>query len=289
MNGNGSTTFVLYTSSFTISDQEMTEEDLEAYGSPQNYRKEMSQACFKSLTDSMETNGFTKSQFFQMNSDEPTKVDIEAYINFMDQLLPNLLVGSDMLVCIPGVDSDGRLDMNTTFSLCFHWPELPSSLPLLGLVHNDQTTEKVFANVEGNYYFTSNDRVTLYPEKTSTINDEIFLCKASDFFIADLRPAEESTYRSLLPADFHIKNYQANQIQTNAKNQFWETIKDVCEHMSLPSFTFNELYTTNLVMRDFAKDLVSATLKRAMPEKEGEIVLERIKRRKLMNTTAVTA
>ena len=77
-------------------------------------------------------------------------------LRFLDELLPNLRPGCNMIVGIPAFDQDKKPMLNGAFSIVFRYPDCRRKLPILGLVHNVDHSNASTVAVEGNFYLWGN-------------------------------------------------------------------------------------------------------------------------------------
>lgn len=285
-NANGSTSFVLHTSEFALSDKQLTAAiEAGTYANRQEYLTVMGKACFEALTLSMDENKVDKSNIFAMRQDDSTVVDPCAMIGFLNELFPNLRPGCDMLVCVPPFE-DGNPKMNGAFSFAFHYPEAREKYPLLGLVHNvDDSTTSTEQEVEGEYYVLCNGKPVMTVKNSSTrVITEVGLCNSHEFLPYDKIPRavdmDEPLYREMEPDDSN--DYKAwitacGELQGLCKDKIWETIGEACKKMGLPDFDTSSFHATNLVKRFFPKDTVSFSCGKDANETAGGSVLKRMK------------
>jgi hypothetical protein len=286
-NRNGSCTFVLWTAKFVKTDEEIaTAIASMEYKDKSVYLLSLGKACFKSLTECMDSNGVDKSRIFAMDDKDPTQVDPGAATDFLHELYDNLRAENDMLVCIPGPNEDGELNMETAFSFCFHHPKgYPFyKHPALGLVHNmDPSRIGSEQEVEGDYYITSNVKLSIkFDNPTTGVPTDAVLHHPQEFLPYGEIPASDwdadtAFYRNLPPP---AKDYTAwiqgcKALQEKGKTAYWEYFATVCAKMDLPPFDPRGLYTTNLVGRQLAKDATSFTRGKDMREDESGNILAR--------------
>jgi hypothetical protein len=178
--------------------------------------------------------------------------------NFLDELLPNLSPGHDMLVCIPPFDEEGRPNMNGSFPFAFQYPTFPTTLPLLGAVHND--TEVATHHVENDFFVFSN-----FPLKLQVVDGHTRL-------ECDLLSQEEC--RPVDPNDFRYQ-HACTTFQRAREKAIWTRIQ---ESVVPPSFDDTRLFATNLVgqyLPRYATEFVCGPL--VVPVSSND-VKERMKR-----------
>ena len=290
-NLDGSCTFVLKAAEFVKSDAEIEKAIAsKEYADKATYLLTLGKACFKSLTEGMDTNGVDKSKIFAMSEDDEMDVDPCAMMNFLNELYPNLRANNDMLVCIPGPDEAGNLKMDAAFFFAFHYPDARYCQPMPGLVHNiDHGTVSSEQAVEGDYYITSNAKFPMTIDNDETgVTTNVGLCRAAEFLPFDQIPSEHRMgvdhgdyhYRSLDSGpgkdyDAWISGCQA--LQTKVQTAYWDAITAVCDKMGLPDFDKENFQSTNLVGRFLAKNATSVMCGKDSRENEGGNVLHRMK------------
>lgn len=125
-------------------------------------------------------------------------VDPIAIINFMDNLYPCLIPGSDIVVLLPPVEN-GKVIMNTAFSLKLEYEKRPEIVWLPSLHHNDAgITEKMYEQSENYFVYTNASFHLELPNFAFGNSGVIRLCEPHEFlpsacfrsFLRDL-PVEE--------------------------------------------------------------------------------------------------
>ena len=246
-------------------------------------------ACFQLLTDGMEANGFPKSSFFEMQGED---VEAAAVCVFLDMLLPNVIKGHDMLVCLPGM-VEGVPTMKTAFSLCFHYPSPPTHYPLTGLVHNDVAADKDEQVVEDNYYIVSNHPSSMYiksEDATNALPSHVKLKPVSDFLPqpAQLQVEEGDVpcYRPIRiqPICIDPRNDpdwigDCAMFQSMTQTAYWRSFEAVIETMGLPSFDKTSMYLTNLVGRSLPTTATTVARIKDSDENRATNVVHRMKKR----------
>ena len=224
----GSLTFVLNTSDVLLDDTDIAK----LYASRESYLQKVGKACMSDLVRGLVSRGVPLAHVFELCGDvDPANpiaaIDPIAYVNFLDELLPNLSPGHDMLVCIPPFDEEGRLKMKGSFSFKFKYPTFPKTLPFLGAVHND--TEVATHEVEGDFFVFSN-----FPLKLQVVDGHTRL-------ECDLLSQEQC--RPVDPYDFRYQ-HACTTFQSAREKVIWTRMQ---EEMTLPAFDDTRLFATNLV------------------------------------------
>ena len=278
-NLNGSCTFVLKTADYVKSDAEIQEAiETGMYADKVAYLLTLGDACFKSLVDSMTTNGVDKSKVFAMT--EVDEVDPGAKINFLNEFYPNMRANHDMLVSIPGPDKDGNLKMEAAFSFCFHYPEARRYHPMLGLVHNvDHSTVSTEQAVEGDYYVISNASLPMTIDNPETgVPTNVRLCDSGDFLpVVPVHRSLSANPNLDQPKDYDAWITGCESLQTKVEVAYWASISKVCNNMGLPAFAQENFYSTNLVGSFLAKGATSVVCGKDSRMYDGGSVLGRMK------------
>lgn len=94
-------------------------------------------------------------------------VAIEAQCQFMENFYPFLLPGSDIIVLIPPI-KDGKVKMDTAFSLKLQYPKRPDHVWLPSLHHNDVSMDCNTYIQDENYFIYTNDLISLNVPGTNT-------------------------------------------------------------------------------------------------------------------------
>lgn len=282
-NLDGTCTFVLKTAEYVKTEEEIAEAiSTGDYLDKATYLLTLGKAAFKSLVESMDANGVDKTKIFAMSEHDEKEVDPLAMINFLHEFYPNLRPANDMLVCVPGSDSDGNLNMNeSAFSFCFHYPDARRVQPLLGLAHNvDHSSLSSEQKVEGDYFITSNVKLPMVVNNNDTgVDTAIVLCGAREFLpVTDHLHDDDSPYRSLRPR----KNYSAwvsgcEALQRKVQATYWASIAELCTKMGLPDFEQDDFFSTNIVGRFFPKDATAVVCGKDSRELTGSDVVRRMK------------
>ena len=159
-NLDGSKMFTLKTAEFSLSP-----EDLDAkvaageWPSKEAYFKAMHTACWNEFLRLLAENGVPLNYLFEC-ADEPDSngnkvVQPWVVTQFMDLLYPNLIPGSDMIVCVPPFDADGNPKMDGAFNIRFSYDTIPKCIPVLGLHHNDEGSGETTVMQEEDYWVVS--------------------------------------------------------------------------------------------------------------------------------------
>jgi len=278
-NTDGSVTFTLKLSTIVMTDAD-----------PTAYNLAMGKACCKELLRNMEKNGVDSFNMFAMREDDPSQVDPEAMINFLDMLLPNLIPGKDIVVGIPAFDENGTAK-SAAFSVWFHYPEGVEYLPLLGLVHNvDPSDTNLTSKVEGNFYIATNKKcgIGAVDEGGGGLKP-ISLCSHQDFLPQMKHEPYQSDfdkYNSIEYCEPFI-NYSAwckaiSAFQKNCQSSVWDTLEGVVKKNGLPGFDKSVMLTANLKGLEFPKHTMTMCRDNAS-RKEAHAVAEEVELEDLAN------
>lgn len=246
-NWDGSFTFVLATADLADNTS----------GNLVEHRLALGQACFASLTASMDANGVDKGNIFETADDG--SVDPGAVTNFLEMLFINLMPNCNMLVCIPPFEG-GVPQMQGAFSFVFRFPPADElQLPLLGLVHNQEVIAGTATQtVEEDYFCFSNfyplmETMTAAGEEGSTLLSQSRVWSLPDSFDALVDVCRADTYAELCE--------ECTEVQRTAEREVWAAYQAVCLKMNLPPFSAENSYGCNLVGRAFATGTVSVKTK----------------------------
>ena len=241
-NWDGSITFVLATADLADN----------TAGNLVEHRLALGQACFASLTASMDANGVDKANIFETADDG--SVDPGAVTNFLEMLLINLMPNCNMLVCIPPFEG-GVPQMKGAFSFVFRFPPADElQLPLLGLVHNQEVIAGTATQtVEEDYLCFSNfysltETMTAAGEEGSTL-----FSQSREWSLPDSIAPLVGSYAEL--------REECTEVQRAAEREIWAAYQAVCLKMKLPPFSAENSYGCNLVGRAFATGTVSVKTK----------------------------
>ena len=267
-NADGSVTFTLKLSTIVKTDAEV--EAAIASGEFSDrvaYNLAMGKACYNELLRNMDKNGVESKNLFAMRDDDPTQVDPEAMLNFLDMLHPNLIPGKDIVVGIPAFDETGKAK-GAAFSLWFHYPEGVQYLPLLGLVHNvDPSDPSPTSKVEGNFYVATNKKRGIGASDEKGGGRSIRLRSHEDFLPDIAHHMYESGFDKDALAgvsddeeprtDWSAWHTACSAFQKNCQSSIWDSLEDLVNKNGLPGFDKSVMVTTNLKDMEFPKQTMT--------------------------------
>lgn len=260
-NADGSVTFTLKLSKIVKTDDQI--EQAIACGELSDrvqYNLAMGKACAKELLRNMAKNKVDTKNLFAMREDDPTQVDPEAMINFLDMLLPNLIPGKDIIVGVPAFDENGKSE-GAAFSLWFHYPNDFEYLPLLGLVHNvDPSDQSLVHKVEGNFYIATNKNRDIYAVDESGGGHSMQLRKHDSF--TPVVPNDEAPLY-----DYSAWIKACSIFQTKCQASIWNSLEEIVKKNGLPGFDKSTMLTTNLKDMAFPKQTMTMSRVKASHER----------------------
>lgn len=238
------------------------------------YNLAMGMACSKELIRNMEKNGVDTKNLFAMREDDPTQVDPNAMVNFLDVLLPNLISRKDIVVGFPAFDDNGKA-RGAAFSLWFHYPPEVDYLPLLGLVHNvDPSDPHPTSKVDGNFYVTTNKKCDISAVDECGGGLSINLRSHQDFLpdISDKKYESDMKYHEYYLGydddsepriDYLAWHTACSAFQKNCQSSIWDSLDDLVRKNGLPGFDKSEMFTTNLKDMEFPKQTMTMSRDKA--------------------------
>jgi len=263
-NTDGSKTFVLHTHTIVKSEQDMHSAIAAGqYKDVPDYHQATGYACFDSLVEGLKRNHVPLYHLFAHDDacvidpdpDGPFVVHPIAMLNFLDELLPLLMPGHDMLVCVPKFDDKGVPAPRSAFTFAFHYPAAVATRPLLGLVHNDPTIS-TNPRVDENYAIVSNVTmpISVDPAIPSGVPTQLPLHPTSAFLpkyaeLDEVHPHHGSRVGGVTPYEV-VDGWLSGceKLQQMAMQKLWADVAAfVVDELKLPPFDASTIALTNLV------------------------------------------
>jgi hypothetical protein len=217
------------------------------------HMRRLGKLCASELMRMMHENNVDVSRIFA--TDISGSIKTEALDLFLEEFIPNLRPGCDVIVCIPPFSATGKplLKQGGSFNFAFRYPSsYAGPLPLLGLVHNipEGQTMSNLVDVEGHFYIVSN-------------------CFSS---LMLGRQEREITFGINIPLSLELSSFHSVEVQ---QNKMWQgkcflfqkkcevtimsEIKDVVSNVFGTNIEKNNnFYAQDLKGRRFFNDAVSA-------------------------------
>ena len=244
---DGSVIFTLKTSSIVENARE------------NNLMRLLGESCATELMHMMDENNVDVSRIFATN--QAGDVKPEALTLFLEEFMPNLRPGCDVIVCIPPFSATGKplLKHGGSFNFAFRYPaDYKGPLPLLGLVHNipEGQTMSNLVDVEGNFYLVSNCFSSLMlgrQEGDLTFGVNVAL------------DADLSSYHSvevLQHSRSLVWQEKCFEYQRSCETRILETLSDLVERVfdSATLADTGKFYATDLKGKKFFNDAIAAVM-----------------------------
>lgn len=281
-NLNGSCQFLLSTSNILLNDSQIDSEiAVGTYENRPHYLSTVSTKIMDALLRSMRENDVDLGNVFEL--DEEGEVHPLALLAFVDQLLPNLRVGQELIVVVPPFDN-GKPLMNGAVSIAFKYPEPVKALPLLGLVHNfDPSLDCSEQEVEADFYVLSNKPVEFdFYNPESEVRTRVKLVNRTELLPEmphSYRNRDDVHYRSLVAehrVDYDAYFQACDWFQRQREAEIWNSLNPVLDQIGFPRVELDaSLFVNNLIGRKFHRDTTSFVLVDA-PAENGAAVRKRV-------------
>ena len=254
-NMDGSVVFVLRTAELVKTEAEIAAAiSAGEYDNKAQYLHLLGKGCYETLTAMMQKHGVDVGCVFSTESEEEHAL---SRLRFLDELLPNLRPGCNMIVGIPAFDQDKKPMLNGAFSIVFRYPDCRRKLPILGLVHNVDHSNASTVAVEGNFYLWGNGEFPVeFAHPNPLVNGTDVALLGASAFLPNIsmhtqpRQAHEMEYSYGMtprPPDYEGWIDACGLFQTNAQDKVMAAVRETLVQMELPALADERLYLTNLV------------------------------------------
>lgn len=229
-----------------------------------NQMRLLGKLCAAELMRMMDENNVDVSRIFA--TDRSGNVKAEALDLFLQEFIPNLRPGCDVIVCIPPFSATGKplLKQGGSFNFAFRYPSwYEGPLPLLGLVHNipEGQTMSNLVDVEGNFYIVSNCFSSLMlgrQEGDLTFGVNVAL----DADLGSYHSVEVLQHSRSL-----VWQKKCFEYQRSCETRILETLSDLVEKVfdSATLADTGKFYATDLKGKKFFNDAIAAVTNPSTP------------------------